>query len=85
MLKTPVSLKRLTSKSLKVGDGEFNEISVGDNNVEHAKNSRKLSKSQKLAKSGKKLSKSGNLPNFDAKKNGPSFLTSKARTTFNYL
>ena len=46
---------------------------------------RKLFKFQKLAKSRKKLSKSGNLFNFDAKKNGPSFLTSNARTAFNYL
>ena len=46
---------------------------------------RKLSKSQKLAKSRKKLLKSGNLPNFNAKKNKPSFLTPNARTAFNYL
>ena len=45
----------------------------------------KLSKSQKSAKSRKKLSKSGNLPNFDVKKNGPSFLTPNARTAFNYF
>ena len=44
--------------------------------------SQKLAKSQKLSKSGKskgkkskKLLKSGNLPNFDAKDSGPSFLT----------
>ena len=43
----------------------------------------KLAKSQKSAKSGKKLSKSGNLPKFDAKKAGPTFLISNARTTFN--
>ena len=47
--------------------------------------SEKLSKSQKLAKSGKKLSKSRNLPNFNIKKNGPSFLNHKARVTFNRL
>ena len=46
---------------------------------------RKLSKSQNLAKSGKNLSKCGNLPNFDIKKNGPSFLTSDAKTVFNHL
>ena len=45
---------------------------------------KKLSKSQKSAKSRKKSSKSGNLPSFDAKKNGPSFLTPNARTTFNH-
>ena len=45
----------------------------------------KLSKSQKLAKSEKKLSKSENLPNFDIKKNGPSFLTLYAKTIFNRL
>ena len=47
--------------------------------------SRKLSKSQKLAKSKKKLSKSRNLPNFDGKKNEPSFLTPNAKTAFNHL
>ena len=45
----------------------------------------KLFKFQKSAKSGKKLSKSENLPNFNAKKNGSSFLTPKARVAFNYL
>ena len=48
--------------------------------------SRKLSKSEKSkGKKSKKLSKSGNLPNFDAKNSGPSFLTPKARSTFNCL
>ena len=47
--------------------------------------SQKLSKFRKSVKSRKKLSKSENLPNFNAKKNGPSFLTPNARTTFNYL
>ena len=46
---------------------------------------RKLPKFQKLAKSRKKLLKSGNLPNFNAKKNRPSFLILNTRTTFNYL
>ena len=46
---------------------------------------KKLSKSQKSAKSRKELLKSGNLPNFNAKENRPSFLTPDARTTFNYL
>ena len=44
----------------------------------------KLSKSQKLAKS-KKPSKSRNSPNFDTKNSEPSFLTPKARATFNHL
>ena len=42
------------------------------------------SESKKSAKS-KKLSKSGNLPNFDAKEAGPSFLTPGAREAFNRL
>ena len=45
----------------------------------------KLSKSQKLAKSRKKILKSGNFSNFYAKKNGLSFLTPNAKTTFDYL
>ena len=44
-----------------------------------------LSKSQKSAKLGKILSKSGNLHNFDTKKNGPSFLTFDIKTAFNCL
>ena len=47
--------------------------------------SKKLFESQKSAKSRKKSSKSGNLLNYDTKKNGPSFLTSDARTAFNHL
>ena len=47
--------------------------------------SQKLFKSRKLAKSRKKLSKSGNLSNFDTKENRSSFLTSDAKTAFNYL
>ena len=45
----------------------------------------KVSKSQKLAKWEKKLPISGNSPNLDAKKNGPSFLTPKAKASFNCL
>ena len=45
----------------------------------------KLSKFQKSAKLGKKLSKCGNLPNFDTKKNGPSFLNLEAKTAFYLL
>ena len=46
---------------------------------------RKLFKSQKSAKSKKELSKSGNLSNFDTKKNKPSFLTPDTRIAFNCL
>ena len=65
--------------------------------VEYAKKSgkskgQKTSKSQKLSKlrkskgeNSKKPSKSGNLPNFDAKDSGPSFLTPEARSVFNHL
>ena len=47
--------------------------------------SKKLFKFWKLAKSGKKLSKSENSSNFNAKKNGPSFLIPKAKVAFNRL
>ena len=68
-------------------NGEVDEF--GDDGVEHAKKSGKLkgqktSKSQKLAKP-KKPSKSKNSPNFGATESGPSFLTPKARLTFNRL
>ena len=46
---------------------------------------KKLFNSQKLSKLKKKLLKNRNLSNFDAKKNGPSFLTSKAKVPFNPL
>ena len=42
------------------------------------------SKSKKLAKSKKPL-KSEDLPNFNVKKDRPSFLILEAKTTFNYL
>ena len=45
----------------------------------------KLFKSQKSAKSRKKLSKIENLSNFDAEKNGPSFLTFDIRIIFYHL
>ena len=73
-------------------------IKIGDKLIEKCgkfSKIRKLSKSLKLSKSEnskskksakpKKPSKSGNLPNFYAKKAGPSFLTPKAKTIFNYL
>ena len=47
--------------------------------------SQKMSKSQKLAKSGKNCQKSGNLPKFDAKEVGPSFLILDARMDFKCL
>ena len=76
------------------GNGEVDGFGGG---VEHAKKSGKLkgqelAKSQKSSKSGKskgekskKPPKSENLPNFDAKDTGPSFLTLKARSAFNCL
>ena len=45
-----------------------------------------MSKSGKSkSKKSKNLSKSGNLPNFDTKNSGQSFLTPKARLAFNRL
>ena len=78
------------------GDGEVNRFSISRNSVEHAKKSRrlsksgkskseKISKSQNLAKSEKKLSISGNSTNFDTTKTGSNFLTSDTKTTFNCL
>ena len=67
---------------------EVDGVEGGDESIEkYGKLSKtgKLSKSQKLAKSRKKSSKSGNLPNFNTKKNGPSFLTLDARMVFNHL
>ena len=61
-------------------NGEYDRF--GGNSVEQIRKSRKskkLSKSQKLAKSGKNLSKCGNSPNFNAKDNGPSFLTPEVK------
>ena len=96
MLKTTVLPEKLSPEWLGVGDDEVNGFGVGENGVEHAKKSGKLSKSGKSksektskswnsAKSGKKSSKSGNLTNFDATEDGPKFLTPDARTAFNRL
>ena len=74
-------------------DNEINKFDIGINSVEHAKKSRKLSKSGKsksekmskfwnLAKSRKKLSKSRNSTNFDTIKTGPKFLIPDVKTTF---
>ena len=60
--------------------------------IEFGSNSKKLTKmpnfffkSQKSAKSGKKCHKSGNLPKFDAKKTGSTFLNFDAKTIFKRL
>ena len=77
-------------------NGKVDRFGIGKNGIEHAKKSRKLSKSRKpknkkmsksqnLAKSEKKLSKNGNSTNFDTTKDGPKFLTPNARTAFNHL
>ena len=94
MLKRAAPPERLISEEVgddKGGDG------VDGGGVEIAKKSGKskgqiLAKSRKLSKSRKskgeklkKLPKSGNLPNFDAKNTGPSFLTPEARSGFNRL
>ena len=79
-----------------IGNSEVDGLSIGENRVEHAKKSRKLSKSRKLksektsksrnlAKSGKKSSKSGSSTNFNATEDRLKFLTPDARTAFNYL
>ena len=69
------------------GNGEIDRF--GDDGVKYAKMSGK-SKGQKKFKSWKsakfkKPSKNGNLPNFDAKNRGPSFLTLKAKAVLNRL
>ena len=76
--------KRLTLERLGVGDSEVNRFGV-NGDMKHTKKSEKMSKSQNLAKSRKKSSKSGNSTNFNAIETGPKFLTSDARTAFNYL
>ena len=78
---------RQVSKS-NDGNGKINGF--GGDGVEYTKNSgkskgQKTSKSWKSAKLGKNLSKSGNSPNFGVTEFGQSFLTSKARSTFNRL
>ena len=77
-------------------NNKVNGFSIGRNSIEHAKKSRKLSKSgksksekmfksQNLTKSGKKLSKSGNSTNFDATEDKPKFLILDAKIAFNRL
>ena len=96
MLKSTALPEKSTLNRLEVGDGEGSDDISGDG-VEITKKSgkskgQKAAKSQKLSKSGKskgkklkKPSKSGNLPNFNSKKVGPSFPTPKAKTAFNRL
>ena len=85
-----VSYKNDGNKPASERNDNYSEIKFGDNNIKHAKKSRKL-KSQKtskfwnLAKSRKKLLKSKNLPNFGITEAGPKFLTPDIRTTFNYF
>ena len=76
-------LEKKNFKRLEVSDGEFGRFDVGSSE-EIAKKSKnkKLFKSQKSAKSRKKLSQSRNLPNFNVKEDGPSFLTPETRTLF---
>ena len=96
ILKTTVLPERLTPKRLGVGDGKVDRFGVGKNSVEHAKKSRKLSKSGKskskktsksrnLAKSDKKSLKCGNSTNFDTMEDGPKILTPNTKIAFNRL
>ena len=88
-LKTAEPPERLTFDKQEVDYGKSGDGASSDN-VEIARKSekskrQKLSKSQKLARLKKNLSKNGNSSNLDIKNNGPSFLTLKARATFNRL
>ena len=87
MLKTTVSSQVLIDNKM-LATNEIGGVKGGNKSIkkcEKLSKTRKLSKSRKLAKSKKELSKSGNLSNFEAKKNGPSFLTPNAKTAFNHL
>ena len=96
MLKTTGS-PDVSGPKIGNGDGEVVGFGVGGGGGELAKKlgkskGQKSVKSRKSSKSGKskgekpkKPPKSGNSPNFDAKDTGPSFLTPKARSTFNRL
>ena len=81
MLKTIVSSQMLITNKIFAA----NEIGgiKGDNKL--IEKYEKLSKSWKLTKSERKLLKSGNLFNFDIKKNGSSFLIPNTRMAFNCL
>ena len=90
MLKT-TKLSNISEPKRENSNGEIIGFDISDGgSVKITKKSEKskdqnLFKSQILAKLGKKLLKSGNSPNFDAKKNKPSFLTHKTKATFNCL
>ena len=81
MLKTIVSSQVLVTNKILTA----NEVSGIEGGNELIEKYGKLSKFQKSAKLRKKSSKSWNLPNFDTKKNGPSFLTFDIRIVFNHL
>ena len=99
MLKTTVSSQVLFANRVLVinkvlAANEINNVEGSDESIKKyrklsktrkSSKSWKLSKSQKLAKSRKESLKSGNLPNFDIKENGPSFLTPDIKTAFNHL
>ena len=87
MLKTTLSSQVLVTDEM-LATNMVDGVEGGNQSIEKCgklSKTGKLFKSQKSAKSRKKLSKSGNLPNFDTKKNRPSFLTPDARTAFNHL
>ena len=87
MLKITVSLQVLIANEMFAANKACG-IDGSNESIEKCgklSKTRKLSKFQKLVKARKELSKSRNLPNFNAQKNRPSFLTLNARTAFNYL
>ena len=87
ILKTTILLYVLIANEV-LAINKIGNIKGGDELIEKCgklSKTRKLSKFQKSAKSKKKLSKRRNLPNFNAKKNGPSFLTPNAKMAFNHL
>ena len=97
ILKTTLSVQMLVASEV-LAIGEIGGVIGGNELIEKGRKllkTRKLSKGLKLSKSrnskdkkldkSKKLLKSSNSPNFNTKKAGPSFLTSKARGVFNYL
>ena len=87
MLKTIMSSQVFVTNKVLIID-EVGGIEGDDESIKKCGKSsktRKLFKFQKSTKLKKKLSKSGNLPNFNAKKNEPSFLISNAKMAFNYL
>ena len=92
MLKIAAPPERLTLEKVsdsESGDGVDGGVKIakksGKSKSQKTSKSQKSAKSQKLSKSGKNSSKSGNSPNSGATETGPSFLTPKARSAFNYL